>query len=204
MTKKHWILLVAAIIAIGAVATSYVRAYRVDGWSDAPSFLVGDRVLVLKAAYDVRLPFTDIVVFSHSRPQRGEVIMFCPPGGDFLVFKRVVACSGDTVAMRDNRLEINGVPLTYERVDEKQYDSVAKSNKLGTIIAYEIGNGPSHMVTYTPEAGPHASFEPFFVPEGFYFTVGDNRDHSKDSRTYGPIPFHSILGKVVRVFRSNP
>ncbi len=182
---------------IGAAAPSYVRAYRVDGSSDAPSFLVGDRILVLKAAYDFRLPYRDTVLFTHSRPRPGDVILYQPPAQDILVFKRVIGRPGDTVAMRDNRLEINGEPLTYEVVDGEQYQAIAEENNLGAIIEKESGLGPPHLMTHSPGAGTHGSFEPVQVPDGHYFVMGDNRDNSLDSRMYGPVRRRSIFGKVI-------
>jgi len=202
--KKRWFLLLIAVIGIGAITPSYVRVYRVDGFSDAPTFLVGDLILVIKAAYDVRLPYTDIVILCHSQPQSGDVVMYQSPGDDFLVFKRVIGCPGDTVVMRHNRLEINGIPLQYERVDGKEYSPIAKQNNLGTIIEKETGNGPPHLMTHTPGASLYASFGPVLVPEGHYFVMGDNRDNSRDSRMYGSVPRHSIVGKVIHGYRSVP
>ena len=80
VNKKRWLLLAVAVAGIVAVTPSYIRAYRVDGTSDAPSFLTGDRILLLKAAYDIRLPYTDLVLMSRSGPQPGDVVMYRPPG----------------------------------------------------------------------------------------------------------------------------
>jgi signal peptidase I len=204
MNKKRWLLPLVAILAIGAITPSYVRAYRVAGSSDAPSFLVGERILVMKAAYDVRLPYTDIIISSHSQPEPGDVVLFRSPESDALIFKRVVGCPGDTVAMRDNHLEINGVALRYERVDASDYQSIAEQNNLGTIIEREMGHGPPHLVTHTPGTSCDASFGPVRVPEDHYFVLGDNRNNSRDSRMHGTVPRHSILGKVSNAFRSVP
>jgi signal peptidase I len=153
---------------------------------------------VFKTAYDVRLPYTDKVIFSRSQPQPGDVVMYRTPGDAFLVFKRVVGCPGDTLVMRDNRLEVNGVSLHYEWVDGKEFQPIAKQNNLGTLIERESGHGPPHLVTHTPGASPDASFGPVHVAAGQYFVMGDNRDNSMDSRMYGSIPRRSIVGKVAR------
>jgi signal peptidase I len=75
MKRKRWFAAIGLIVAIAAISPAYVRVYVVAGPSDAPSFLVGDRVLALKAAYDMRLPYTDIVIASHAEPRRGDVVM---------------------------------------------------------------------------------------------------------------------------------
>lgn len=202
--KKAWVWLVAVVIGIGALTPSYVRAYRVAGSSDAPSFLVGDRIIVNKAAYDLRLPYTNIRVLSHSHPQWGDVVLFRPPGQDSTVFKRVVGCPGNTVAMHDNHLEINGTLLQYERVTGSEHQTVAKENDFGAIIESETGMGRPHLMTHTPGASDFASFGPVQVPGGHYFLLGDNRDNSTDSRMYGTVPRRAILGKVYRASDSAP
>lgn len=203
MRTTRWLVPLLVVTGIGAAIPSYVRAYRVSGASDAPSFLLGDRILALKAAYDIRLPYTDIVIFSHSQPQAGDMVLFQPPGEDVSVFKRVVGCPGNTLVMEGNHLEINRVRLQYEEVNEREFQTVAARNRLGEVIERETGNGPPHLITYTG-SGPHASFGPIHVPENHYFVVGDSRDNSRDSRMYGPIPRDAILGRVVRVYRPAP
>lgn len=195
--RARWLVPWVAVIALVAAVPSYVRAYRVDGASDAPSFLVGERIFVIHAAYDVRLPYTGITLFSHARPERGDVVLFRSPDGEAPVFKRVIGCAGDTVEMRDHRLEINGVPLRYGPIDRARFRPVAERNRLGAIVAEETGNGAPHLVTYTPGLQSAASFGLVRVPEDHYFVMGDNRDHSRDSRAYGSIPRRSILGRVV-------
>ena len=203
MKKKRCLVPLLAIIGIGTIAPSYVRVYRVNGSSDAPSFLVGDRILLFKSAYDIRLPYSNAVIRSYAQPKRGDVVMFRSPEEDYLVFKRVVGCPGDTILMRENRLEINGMTLTYERVDISGYEFAAGSNNLGTVIEEESGNGPTHLITHTPGKHSGTTLGPVYVGEEQYYVIGDNRDNSRDSRAYGAIPRDSILGKVVRIQRTS-
>jgi len=200
--RGFWLLLIP--IGVGAIAPSYLRVYRAAGPSDAPTILAGDRILVSRFAYDVRLPYTDVVVVSHGQPRRGEVVLFRPPGGDIVVFKRVIGCPGDTVLEGDGRFEINGVPLRYARVDRTEFEPVARRNALGSLIEEETGNGPPHLITRTPDLRSRTPPVAVRVPEGHYYMVGDNRDNSRDSRDYGAVRRTSILGRVVRVYRSVP
>lgn len=198
MNKQRWLILIGLLAALLAVTPAYVGSYRVFGPSDAPSFRVGERIVVNKAAYDLRLPYTGVVLFSHSMPERGDVVMFRAPGQDYLVFKRVIGCPGDRVAMSDYHLQVNGNPLRYERVDATQFQSIAVRNQLGAVVEEETGNGPAHWISFTPGLGPQASFEPVVVPERQYFVLGDNRGNSEDSRNYGSVSRPTIHGRVIR------
>jgi signal peptidase I len=137
-----------------------------------------------------------MVIVSHSAPDRGDVVLYRSPQDDRLVFKRVVGEPGDVVSMRDNHLTVNGTVLRYAAVDEEIHRSVVATNHIGVAIETEAGNGPEHAITYTPGAGPLATFEPVRLPDRHYYMIGDNRDHSEDSRSYGPVPRERILGKV--------
>ncbi len=191
--KRAWLALVIAAVAI---TPSYVRAFRVGGASEAPSYLMNDLILANKAAYDIRLPYTSIVIASHSRPKPGDMVLFRPPGADYEVFKRVVGCPGDTVAIQGHRLSINGRQLKYVARAVSFDDEILTDNSIGTIIEKEIGYGPDRLITYTPGHWSGGTIEAFVVPQGHYYLVGDNRGNSLDSRTYGPVARTAIVGKV--------
>lgn len=188
----------AAVLLIILLFPAYARVYRVDGSSDAPSYLLDDLVILNRAAYDLRLPYTNVVIFSHSDPERGDVVMFRDAENGFVVFKRIVGCPGDYVAMAGNRLIINDTPLHYEKVDTTTYRAIDAANHLGSVVANEIGNGPEHSITFTPGGSPYGTFAPVRVPDGYYFLLGDNRDNSKDSRMYGPVAREAIIGRLTR------
>lgn len=200
--RKRWGWYAGIILLIVAIAPSYVRAHRVGGSSDAPTYLLGDLIFVNKAAYDIRLPYLDAVILSHSEPRRGEVVLYVPPDRTYRVFKRVVGIPGDTIAMRKYHLTVNGEALQYEPTDRsKSYQDMEK-NKIGAVVEHERGNGVEHLITYTPGASEDDSFESITIPEGHYYVLGDNRSNSRDSRMYGPIPRESIIGRVGRPFRA--
>jgi signal peptidase I len=196
---------VAVFLVILAVTPSYLRAFRVGGPSDAPTYLVNDLVLVNKAAYDLRLPYTGIVLLSHSDPERGDVVLYRVPEEGNTVFKRVVGCPGDVIEMKDNHLIINDDPLRYEREDPEAYAGVAGSHGLGSIVEIEVGIGPRHTVSHAGDASPRGDLGPLVVPPGRYFVMGDNRDNSRDSRMYGPVRRDHIIGKLSRPYlRGSP
>jgi len=194
MIRKHtWLIVVFAALAI---TPSYVRAFRVGGASEAPSYLLNDLIVVNKAAYDIRLPYTGAVIVSHSHPSPGDMVLFRPPGADHEVFKRVLGCPSDTVAIRGHHFFINGRPLAYSEETIAFDIEVLTANSIGTVIENETGYGPGHLITYTPGTRGSGNIEAFVVPQDHYYLVGDNRGNSLDSRTYGPVARTRIIGKV--------
>lgn len=150
-----------------------------------PTILEGDRILVNKLAYDLRLPFTHISLMQLGEPQRGEIVIFDSQKAEKRLVKRVIGTPGDVVAMRDNQLYLNGEWTAYEELG-----SVAGIGDL-----QEKLNGREHAVRLHGQASPLSNFGPVKVPAGHYLVLGDNRDRSADSRVYGFVPRREIVGR---------
>jgi len=203
MQKRRWWVRVGVTLALLLVlCPSFVRAYRVAGPSDAPSYLWNDLVLVNMAAYDLNLPFTTRTLISWSTPKAGDMVLLEVPGESYAAFKRIVALPGDRIEMKENHVMVNGMPFTYQALHRAGFDWVPAGNKLGAIVEMEKGSGAVHTITYTPDASPLASFSAITIPSDHYFVLGDNRDHSNDSRSFGAISRERIHGKLVFTFSS--
>jgi signal peptidase I len=178
---------------------SSLRSALAD-WNDVPTGSMkptiqeGDRVVVNKLAYDLKVPFTTVNIFKWDDPKRGDiVVLFSPADGTRLV-KRVVAVPGDQVEMRDNQLFVNGQPARQSPI------TVAESEEQGpAYVLDEDLYGHTHKMMVTPEIPAVRSFGPVAVPVDHYFVLGDNRDNSNDSRFIGFIQRRRIVGKAVAV-----
>src|SRR5881275_3041577 len=109
MTEVRVFLLMLLVI-------SSLRSALAD-WNDVPTGSMkptiqeGDRVVVNKLAYDLKVPFTTIEIAKWGDPQRGDiVVLFSPVDGTRLV-KRVVGTPGDTLSMTNNQLFVNNKPV---------------------------------------------------------------------------------------------
>ena len=71
-----------------------------------PSILIGDRVIVNKLAYDLRIPFTFTRIAQWADPERSDIVTFESPKDGRLMIKRVIGLPGDTVSLRNNQLII--------------------------------------------------------------------------------------------------
>ena len=104
------------IVLIFCFRWSVASPYHVPTASMEPTIKVGDRLLAFKLSYNLKVPFTDVVVWEWGKPERGDIIVFrYPKDPDIDYVKRVVGVAGDEISMVDDILHINGEPQA--RVD---------------------------------------------------------------------------------------
>ena len=145
-----------------------------------PTLVAGDRVVVDKMAYGLRVPFTQVRIVNGERVAPGEVVIFNSPRDGKRLIKRIVAVGGDTVEIRDGHLLINGQLMatdgnwSTERIGER-------------VVSLNLrhGGGPDYRQT---------------VPAGKLLAVGDHRGNSLDGRSFGLIDEHTVYGKARAVY----
>lgn len=167
----------------------FVRAgvadwYYIPSGSMEPTIQVGDRILVNKLAYEVRIPFSDLSLTRTGNPERGDIIVFDSKAAENRLIKRVVGLPGDRIAMRDNILYLNNQPLLYSGDDENQQE------QLGKVL---------HSIHVDTAGSPLSTFNTVTVPENHVLVLGDNRNNSADSRVHGFIPMDEIIGRASHI-----
>ena len=150
-------------VATSVVRSTVVQAFRMPSESMLPGLRVGDYFFIRKwSVRDVR---------------RGDVVVFPYPtdrSKDFV--KRVIGLPGDTVAIQNKAVVVNGRLLTEP---------------------YAI-----HIDASVVPAGPGSrdNAEPFAVAAGMLYVLGDNRDNSNDSRFFGTIPLRDLKGIAYKIY----
>jgi len=199
---RQWVRPLAITIIVTSAARSAIADWNVvPSGSMNPNIISGDRILVNKLAYGLRVPFTNWMLMEWSEPARGEVVVFFGPDSGKRLVKRVVGLPGDTIRLWNNRLVINGEFIRYA-LDE---DTPPIDSRGAYRVYIEKLPGHAHPIMVASDMRPQQSFGPVTVPEDHYFVMGDNRDNSRDSRWFGFVPRGEIVGRSSTVIISlNP
>ncbi|WP_114238570.1 signal peptidase I [Dyella sp. C9] len=161
-----------------------------------PTIRIGDRIMVDKAAYDIRLPFTHIALLHRADPQRGDIVVLDSDAAGERLVKRVIGVPGDRIALLDDQLFINGQPANYRPI---AVQGIRDDRENPARYAIESVGPLHHAVRLLAAQGSSRDFGPVIVPAGKYLLLGDDRDNSADSRYYGFFPREEITGRATRV-----
>ncbi|UXZ55310.1 signal peptidase I [Halomonas sp. 7T] len=182
------------LLVVLVVRSFVVEPFQIPSGSMKPTLEVGDFILVNKFAYGLRLPVVHNRFLEVDDPERGDVMVFRFPDEPSVNFiKRVVGLPGDTIRYEGKQLYINGERVNKALIEEGPEDSPQQ------LLLEERLGGVSHYIYNNPR-DPGPQMREIRVPEGHYFTMGDNRDHSNDSRYWGFVPEENIVGRAFAVW----
>lgn len=193
-------LLVTVILAL--FGTSFiVQAFKIPSASMEGTLLVGDHVLVNKfifggqgSWYEKVLPYRPI--------QRGDIIVFKFPYLDHPHFvKRVIGMPGDRLKLVDGKVFIDGKPLEEPYVVHDSSAGYDPLNYAFPPIGSQFFNSQVEAA-WARDIGKYVKGDEIVVPPGKYFAMGDNRDHSLDSRYWGFVDRDAIMGRPLLIYWS--
>ena len=201
-------------IAIALVIRSiFFEPFNIPSGSMKPTLLIGDYLFVNKPAYGYsRFSFPFGIAPIEERiwskePTRGDVIVFALPTQTSINYiKRVIGLPGETIQVKRGRLYINGKMIQREFIGlEEDRNELGEMQTL-SLYTETLPNGVKHSIYETSDKEHFVDNTPLYtIPEGHYFMMGDNRDHSQDSRfadKVGPVPFENIVGRADFLFFS--
>jgi signal peptidase I len=167
-----------------------------------PTIQEGDVVFVDRLAYQLKVPLTNVVVARTGEPARGDIVVFKSPLDGTRLVKRLVALPGDRIEMRAKRLWINGTPADYRPLGMAS-EHAPDGTAIGALRFEEAAAGKPHVVQWlAPQGTPHDDFGPLEIPADHDLMLGDNRDNSADSRWFGLVPRHLLVGRTARILVS--
>jgi signal peptidase I len=196
---REWLRsIVFIVLAVTAFRSAVADWNDVPTGSMKPTILEGDRIVVNKLAYDLKIPYTRWRIASWGDPVRGDIVVLSSPADGKRLVKRVVGLPGDTIAMNHNRLIVNSELVAYSPLDPDLVIAFEPKGDRRVLAAEEL-DGATHAMMITPGARTLRSFGPIAVPVGQYFLMGDNRDESFDSRHFGLVDRERIVGRALAV-----
>jgi signal peptidase I len=173
-----------------------IEDYRIASNSMFPNLKVGQLVFVAKSAFSIKLPFSSYELIKFSRPQKSEVVAFVLPQKNNTTYvKRVVAVAGDRLEIKSGQLYINENPSHYQELKASERQLAGEGFKMQL---EQLESGPPYPIQM--EQSKLADYGPIDVPVNHFFVLGDNRTDSIDSRTWGPVPYSYLKGKVLAQF----
>lgn len=177
--------------------TFLIQTFTITSGSMEGTLLVGDFLVLNKSAYGATIPGTDLRLPGYTEPQRGDIIVFRGHHEPIDLVKRLIAMPGDTVAMRDGLVFLNG------ELQDEPYAHHSDPNGDATHPAMlwqlEYLADRAHRERYRPSRD---NWGPLIVPEDRFFVLGDNRDESLDSRYWGFVEESSVKGKAALLYFS--
>ena len=204
---------VGTIIIVLGIIFFFAQAFVIPSGSMKNSLLIGDMLFVKKFSYGIptpRIPWLEVQVLPDfndnghliegDRPKRGDIVVFRYPHNEKIHYvKRCVATAGDLVALRDKKLLLHpkeGNEFVIKNY--KGYEIFTLGDKLFVADPYRKDHPGIHNDSSVINDGMNPiqlfNLSPILIPEDESFMMGDNRDHSNDSRFWGTVPYKYIVG----------
>lgn len=186
-----------ALLLFFVLRSFVVQTFVITSGSMEETLLVGDMLMVNRAAMGSRFPVLGFRIPGYSEPARGDILVFDPPHEETLMLiKRLIGLPGDTLEMRDRILYVNRVQqdepyVRHEPLEDERHPWMAWQRD------YLVPGADA--ATYAPTRD---NWGPIVIPDGHYFMLGDNRERSLDSRYWGLLERWRLEGRAVFTYFS--
>jgi signal peptidase I len=194
------------LLVVVFIRSFIIEPFRIPSSSMVPTLRIGDHIFVSKFSYGLSIPFTKFEFLSLSQPKRGDVVVFLWPRDESLHYvKRIIGLPGDKIEIKDKGIWINDKAILKEPVSpERLKENILEpENDDGQYFIEKLENRP-HFIRHFPNSpfGHETRNILEVVPPNHYFVMGDNRDDSSDSRSWGFVPRQNIKGKAQLIWLS--
>jgi signal peptidase I len=206
---------VYALVLVVGVHTTFYKPFNIPSGSMVPTLLIGDYIFVCKFSYGFSrysIPFSPNLFEGRILARdlkRGDVAVFRYPrdlNEDWV--KRVIGLPGDRIKVEKGLVHINGEPVKLKRIqDNFSWTNERGKSYNGELYIETLPNGVEHYILKSMPFGEGRldDFPERQIPKGYYFMMGDNRDHSNDSRNINDVGFIAadyFIGRADLIFFS--
>ena len=190
------------LLVVWVLRSFLIQPYRVPTGSLEPTVMPGDFIAVSQFSYGLHFPVINKKLINVGEPHRGDIALFRWPVNPNIVFvKRVVGLPGEHIVYKNKILYINGVKANQKFIKSTyDYGNAPGQKRLVYEMQENLG-GVKHDIYIQPVGGETRNYD-ITVPPHEYFMMGDNRDNSDDSRSWGFVPEQNLIGKAFAIWMS--
>ncbi len=190
------------LLLVLVIRAFVVQLYRVPTGSLEPTVLPGDLIIVNQFDYGLHFPIGNFTLLKTGKPKRGDIALFYwPTHLKTILVKRVIGLPGDHIVYKNKTLYINGKEMTKKFLGTAfDYGNAPGMTRLVDRYSENL-DGVKHQIFLWPEGGETQNID-VTVPKGDYFMMGDNRDNSDDSRSWGFVPARNLIGRAFGIVLS--
>lgn len=205
IVRDYFETIVICVIFVVAARAFVFQQSKIPTGSMIPTLLIGDYIVVNKFIYSPNVTPIEKALLPVRDIRRGDIVVFKypdEPEKDYI--KRIIGLPGEVIEIRDKTVFINGTAL-----DEpyKVHESELSQDAWNRV---KEGDPSQPLAASPPKGSPlnrmrlddRTNYGPYLIPENSYFAMGDNRDNSKDSRSWGPVPRDNVKGRAFVIFWS--
>ena len=187
---------IIGVSLIVLIKSTIIDFHDIPSGSMEPGVNVGDLVFDYRLEYGIRIPFSNEYIYRWGEPRYGDVVFAYSPESRWheTVIKRVLAVGGDEIQFIDKDVFINGVKIDCKDSSDTEYFFFCNEQHGNSEYLVKKSKMKKIFGDYT---------ERFVVPDGHVFLVGDNRNNSKDSRSWGALSIDRVYGKKVYTLPSS-
>ncbi|MCY4321048.1 MAG: signal peptidase I [Bdellovibrionaceae bacterium] len=202
---------IGLIFLILFIRWMFIEPFVIPSGSMIPSLLIRDHIVVNKFSYGIRYPFRNKYIWRRSLPKRGDIVVFRSTEDSKFMIKRVIGLPGEKVFLDENgQIWINNKKIYREKIEDpknsKDFYSVSERSLGASYDKYDffLETTKTHKYRVIKENNSYFTLGDQFynVPTDSVFVLGDNRDGSSDSRTWGYLPLDNIIGRAFGIWLS--